>query len=219
MKHEIIQILKYVIYGAVIYLLFSKIPQNSLHRNEIIAVVTIITTSYILMDKLCPSENITEDFDIQVDNENIVSQVNTSGNINIDGNTDINIEVDDMDDDDDDEEVPVVETIAEPVIDDESDDDDDGNDMKYSELPAAMHRPLGEPDETANGKFHNFSYLNTNRWTVPYPQPPVCIQAKKCPVCPVTSDGSAINLMQVGKSRNVSKRNLNVKYITERYNN
>ena len=112
-SREIIQILKYVIYGAVIYLLFSKIPENSLERNELIAIVTIATTTYILMDKMCPLENINETFDIEIDNDNLVSQTNAEDNISIDGNTNINIQVDDIDNDEEEDEEQEEEEIIE----------------------------------------------------------------------------------------------------------
>jgi hypothetical protein len=62
------------------------------------------------------------------------------------------------------------------------------NQMKYTEFPPEMHQPLGTYDNTFTNDFnHGYTLLNTDKWAVPMKRPPVCIQEKECPVCPTSA--------------------------------
>jgi hypothetical protein len=75
----------------------------------------------------------------------------------------------------------------------QNNDNDEGN-MKYSELPKDMHKPLG--DNISQDFTSQYSMLNTKYWDVPMPRPPVCIMEKEpCPVCPaMTKDFSVLDI-------------------------
>ena len=46
--------------------------------------------------------------------------------------------------------------------------------------------------------------LNTNKWQVPMPRPPVCINTSPCKVCPDTDDTYPVKLAHWDNSRKVS---------------
>lgn len=96
----------------------------------------------------------------------------------------------------------------------------DENQMGYSEYPEEMHRPLGEYDKTFTNKFdHGFSYLSTDKWRIPVRRPPVCIQEKKCPVCPVQTPGYPLDVKQWNESRRIHQNDiLNLEYIRDQLN-
>lgn len=60
------------------------------------------------------------------------------------------------------------------------------NDFQYVTQPKEFYEPLGKEDETMNFGFHHgYSYLHTDKWTVPQRHPPVCISNVHQNVCPV----------------------------------
>lgn len=90
----------------------------------------------------------------------------------------------------------------------------------YSQLPKEMQEPLGTYDENMTNKWDKgYHYLNTDKWKVPQPHPPVCIQEKQCPVCPSMTSGFGMDLMEFNASRKISNQNINVKYVDEVLNN
>jgi len=81
------------------------------------------------------------------------------------------------------------------------------NDFAYSELPAENYKPLG--DKSLEKWDNEFSLLNTNRWEVPMPRPPVCINTSPCKVCPDVVDGYPLNVKEWDNSRKISNININ----------
>lgn len=76
------------------------------------------------------------------------------------------------------------------------------NDMDKSELPEEMHHPLVSAKDL---EFKNeYSILNTEKWTVPMPRPPVCIDSHPKDIMPVGTSGYPINLKNFDDSRYVS---------------
>jgi hypothetical protein len=54
-------------------------------------------------------------------------------------------------------------------------------------------------------KWNNSSMLNTDKWTVPMPKPPVCVNNTPCQVCPSESSNYPVNLMLWDDSNVISK--------------
>jgi hypothetical protein len=76
------------------------------------------------------------------------------------------------------------------------------NDMNKSELPAAMYLPLGSQ---INQDFSNeYTILNTEKWTVPMPRPPVCIDSTPKEIMPVGTSGYPLSVKYFDDSRYVS---------------
>lgn len=76
------------------------------------------------------------------------------------------------------------------------------SEMNKSELPAAMYLPLGSQ---INQDFSNeYTILNTEKWTVPMPRPPVCIDSAPKEIMPVGTSGYPLNVKYFDESRYVS---------------
>ena len=91
------------------------------------------------------------------------------------------------------------------------------NDFKYNELPDEFYNPIGNriANEWANDNEYNL--LNTNKWQVPMPRPPVCINTAPCKVCP--SDGTnflPVNLKNWDEARTISDTTINQKWAKDK---
>ena len=84
------------------------------------------------------------------------------------------------------------------------------NDNIYNELPSDFYSPLG--DKIANEWDNEYTILNTNKWQVPMPRPPVCINTSPCKVCPSDSSSSHVNLKQWDDARYVTSNKVNKKW-------
>ena len=86
----------------------------------------------------------------------------------------------------------------------------DSNEFAYNELPNDFYKPLGTKDLSAWGT-DDYSLLNTDKWQVPMPRPPVCINNNPCKVCPTDKpmDAYPVNLKSWDDSRKVSNISIN----------
>ena len=79
-------------------------------------------------------------------------------------------------------------------------------DMKYSELPPQMYQPLGKA--VSEWDLNNdYAILSTDKWRVPMPRPPVCINNAPCKVCPTNTSGYPLSVKQWDDSRRVTSGN------------
>jgi hypothetical protein len=87
------------------------------------------------------------------------------------------------------------------------------NEMKYNELPDEFFKPIGEGLEkwADDG---SYSILNTDKWRVPMPRPPVCISSSRpCEPCPLATSGYPLNLKEWDSARKVSNININKDWV------
>jgi len=84
------------------------------------------------------------------------------------------------------------------------------DDRVYNELPSDFYSPLG--DKISNQWDNDYTILNTNKWQVPMPRPPVCINTAPCKVCPSDSSNYPVNLKQWDDSRYVTQSRINKKW-------
>lgn len=75
------------------------------------------------------------------------------------------------------------------------------NAYEASQLPTEMYHPLGTKE--LERWDNEFAILNTNKWSVPMPRPPVCINTNPCKVCPTNTSGYPVNLKEWHHSRRV----------------
>lgn len=88
------------------------------------------------------------------------------------------------------------------------------NEYDYSELPKDFYSPLGDPElskwDTA------FHMLNTTKWQVPMPRPPVCINTSPCKVCPTADQGGyPLKLTDWDSSRKVMNMTVNKQWAND----
>jgi hypothetical protein len=76
------------------------------------------------------------------------------------------------------------------------------SEYSFGNLPPDFYKPLANP---ALAKWDDgYTILNTDKWQVPMPRPPVCINTSPCKVCPNTEDTYPVNLGEWDSSRKVS---------------
>jgi hypothetical protein len=73
-----------------------------------------------------------------------------------------------------------------------------------NELPPDFFVPVG--DKIANDWENDYTILNTNKWQVPIPRPPVCINNTPCKVCPLETSNYSTNLQQWDEARYVLQK-------------
>lgn len=96
--------------------------------------------------------------------------------------------------------------------------DQDWNESRYTEFPTEMTKPLGSYDDTMTNKWnHGYTYLSTDKWSVPMVRPPVCINTTPCNVCPSNTSGYPVNLMDFDSSRKISQTKMNKQYIKDKF--
>ncbi len=90
-------------------------------------------------------------------------------------------------------------------------------DYKYNELPEEFFKPLGEGLDKLNSWDNQYSILNTNKWRVPMPRPPICINTQPCKVCPDdTGLGSVDNSLKVDNwdsAKAISENKINKQWV------
>lgn len=76
------------------------------------------------------------------------------------------------------------------------------------------------PPNLNKGSFeYGYSFLPPANWYPTPPFPPVCVAEKQCPVCPVYTTGTNVELKEWDSSRRVTPPDeINVKYIEEKLN-
>lgn len=90
------------------------------------------------------------------------------------------------------------------------------NDMVYNELPSDFYNPLG--DKIANDWDNQYTILNTNKWAVPMPRPPVCINTSPCKVCPSDSSNYPVSLKEWDDSRYITQTKINKAWAEDQAN-
>lgn len=96
----------------------------------------------------------------------------------------------------------------------------DMTDNRYNELRPEQMEPMGSYDATFTNRFdHGFTYLNTSKWAPPQRNTPVCKTESRCPVCPVSTSGYPVDVLQYDSSRKVMPPdNINVNYVKDQLN-
>lgn len=90
-----------------------------------------------------------------------------------------------------------------------------GNDMKYTDYGLI---PVADGYKSKDYEY-GYSFLPPEKWYPQPPRPPVCVTDKRCPVCPVSADGTNADLKEYNKSLRVTPPNMiNVDYVEEKMN-
>lgn len=94
------------------------------------------------------------------------------------------------------------------------------NDFQYVTQPKEYYQPLGTQDETMNFGFqHGYSYLHTDKWTVPQRHPPVCVSNVHQNVCPVAVGPRPMSVKEFLDGERIRPYDsINVNYIHNKLN-
>ncbi len=83
-------------------------------------------------------------------------------------------------------------------------------DMQYSDY---NHLPLADGYKSRDFEF-GYSFLPPEKWYPQQPFPPACVSDRKCPVCPIYTSGSSIDLKEWNDSRKVTPPvKINTKFV------
>jgi hypothetical protein len=88
-------------------------------------------------------------------------------------------------------------------------------DLRYNELPSGYFTPIG--NKIANDWDNDYSILDTNKWSVPMPRPPVCINNIPCKVCPSNSTNT-VSLKDWDNSRVFTNTSINKQWADNQVN-
>ena len=94
------------------------------------------------------------------------------------------------------------------------------HDMKYSIYSNKQTQPLGQFSKDFTNSFdHGFSYLQTDKWSVPEYDNSVCKIDEKCNYCEEDYEGYPVDVSKWNYSRKVLPRdNINIQYIKDKLN-
>lgn len=94
------------------------------------------------------------------------------------------------------------------------------DDVINDELPYTdyNHLPMAESYKTTDFEYGD-SYLPPEKWYPTSPFPPVCVTNKRCPVCPVYTTGTPVDVKEWNASRRITPPdNIKIDYITDKLN-
>lgn len=83
-------------------------------------------------------------------------------------------------------------------------------DLKYNELPSSFLTPIG--DKIANDWNNDYAILDTNKWSVPMPKIPICINNSPSNISP-SNYSNATNLKEWDNNRVISKTSINKQWV------
>ena len=85
-------------------------------------------------------------------------------------------------------------------------------DMPYNDY---NHLPISQ-NYVSSSTDYGYSFLPPEKWYPQPPNPPICVTEKQCPVCPIYTQGSDLNLKDWYESKRVTPPdNINTAYIKE----
>jgi hypothetical protein len=79
---------------------------------------------------------------------------------------------------------------------------EDQSEYSYGNLPPDFYNPLGNAEISKWDS--GYTILNTDKWQVPMPRPPICINNSPCKVCPNNDETYPINLSEWNNSKKIS---------------
>jgi hypothetical protein len=189
----IINVFKYLLYGIIIALIINIIPKEKLPLSDNIIMILIMISTFILLDFICPKKELfTNDNKIINNNNSCRCKTNLNEHFN---DPDIDNQPEDILNEETNErgvvrQEPIQKeetTVSQPVVSqpDVSQPDvsqPDSNQIKdidivdeniYSDY---IMKPLGEyTNDFTNQWKYGWTFLNTDKWTVPMNRPPICV--------------------------------------------
>lgn len=242
------KLLKYLVQGVIVYLLFKYVPKQSMDDRDIMMIAAIIVLAYAAFDNalllfnkdsftppeskcssVCTSKEgmetvsppVDKPLEIKVEpkpepqtSEQSVSEPSpTSDGSNVNSqNTGQSAS---------EESGEFQSYIMKPYIDQNNRtgsrfrDDVITNEMEYTDF-----NTLPVPADAANRDFdYGDSFLPPDKWYPVPPHPPVCVSEKRCPVCPITTTGTPVDVKEWDQSRRITPPDsINVKYVKEKLN-
>jgi hypothetical protein len=185
--------IKYLAQGLIVFTLFKYIPKSPMENRDILILALIVMLASIVFDSIYSA----------------MSPPRTVPSCSLPKPTQLEhldgavSKIPTM---------PALQPLQQPVT--RSTDGVMSNEMQYNYVD------FNSMPFTNTGSFEaGYSFLPPEKW-YPTPQnPPVCVTEKQCPVCPVYTNGTNVELKEWDNSRRISPPdNINTKYIEEKLN-
>lgn len=241
------KLLRYLVQGVVIYLFLRFVPKNPMSDMEILLTSAIIILAYAILENLYnmylkPVDNMLTPAQCESTctvKETLVSipQNNTDNNHNVVNNILPVVPNNPKSESEQKNKQPNQEAIIVQGI-------TRNNDGSYTIMPVnnKMAQSIGSRQQDgvmspANELAYNYvdyntlpvsptdpfspgdSYLPPSQWYPVPPHPPVCVTEKVCPVCPIYTNGTDVDLKQWDSSRRISPPdNINTQFIEAKLN-
>jgi len=91
--------------------------------------------------------------------------------------------------------------------------------VMQSELQYTDYNILPVTREDSKLYEYGYSYLPPEKWFPVPPHPPICVTEKKCPVCPVTTTGTPVDMKEWNDSRRITPGDvINIDYAKDKLN-
>jgi len=89
------------------------------------------------------------------------------------------------------------------------------DEMPYSDF---NNLPVGNGYKSRDYEY-GYSFLPPEKWFPQPPRPPICVAEKRCPVCPVYTQGAPVDVKEFDASRRITQPDrINVEYINDKLN-
>jgi hypothetical protein len=234
MNSLLFKILKYLAIALTIYLIFRFVPNSQISNSDILLISMITIFSLLLLETLCStSEHMTP-----VEQANMCSSV-----CSVPQPTQVAEHMVDVPKPV--EKKPEVKQEVKQEI--KLENDSDGsiynyqNTLKQLEASGVQRTGSRAEEGTLNSEIqydrnsgyslplpenyrkedfeYGDSFLPPEKWYPQPPFPPVCVAEKKCPVCPVYTTGTPIDVKEWNNASRVTQPDeINVKYVKEKLN-
>ena len=256
MLQSLRKLIKYIIQGIIIFLLFKYVPKNPMTDSDILLIATIVVLTYAVIENIYLMYKFTDQDQVPTMSQCSAvcakPQAEHSEHMG-------NIPADSMSQQSTQSPPPVVQQqmvpppivqqqVVQPQLAQQPIVQQPVNQMINNQNGSYQIKPEQNPQVKAVGSraindvFGNesqFSYVDFNSLPTSYnqgsfesgysflppsawypvpPHPPVCVAEKKCPVCPVLSDGT-VGLKEWDQSRRITQPDeINVNVVQEKLN-
>jgi hypothetical protein len=211
------KLLKYLVQGIIIYLLLKFVPKEPMNDKDILLIAAIVVLSWGVLENIYSIY-----FSPKSGSPMSEAQCNTycakpkekehMGNLSVDS---IKSALQNIASTTSSALAPQVAPQVVPVV-------ETPNQMKNSnEIKPVQNMDYNNvPMSDDSGSFESgYSFLPPEKWYPVSPHPPVCVTEKKCPVCPVSTGGTYVDLKEWDQSRKISSPDqINVQRVEEKLN-
>lgn len=227
------KVLRYMAQASAVYLVFRFVPATPLDNMTIILITAIVMAVYFILENLCSSSMSQTDklaMCSSVCSLNQPSQEAKKETMEIvspDQTPPVNnTQVSELEKKLEELQKKLTENTTNTAVatsgsvqevdsanEDESQDESAiiDNEMKYTDY---NHVPLGNLEYE-----YGYSFMPPANWYPQPPNPPVCVAEKKCPVCPVYTQGAPVDVKEWNQSRRITPPDrINLKYVKDKLN-
>lgn len=238
------KLLKYLVQGVIIYLLFKYVPKEHMTERDILLITTIVLLVYIVSENIynlyfsintnhssdvqkqcnsyCSNQESKQEHmenmslgsltDLQTPIVNMVSSILTPSSTQIDNKeTEKNM----VKNEDGSYTIKPYKNPQSTAIGSRETDDVLKNEMPYNYTD---YNTIPVSDNTGSFEY-GYSFLPPTKWYPTPPHPPVCVSEKKCPVCPVYTQGTNVDLKEWDQTRRITPPDeINVRAVEEKLN-